>query len=74
VKVLHLASFEGNLGDNANIESLQAALSRELGLGPFTPLEMREFYWKERCFDSDFAERANESDPLLISGVNSFDG
>jgi hypothetical protein len=73
MKVLHLASFEGNLGDNANIESIQAALRRGLGGIEFTRLEMREFHWRQRRFDKDFAALANAHDLVVIGGGNYFE-
>ena len=73
LKVLHLASFEGNLGDNANVESIQANLRRALGALIFTRLEMREFYWQQRCFDEQFAELANAHDLIVIGGGNYFE-
>jgi polysaccharide pyruvyl transferase WcaK-like protein len=73
MKILHLASFEGNLGDNANIESIQAALRRGLGGIEFTRLEMREFHWRQRHFDKDFAALANAHDLVVIGGGNYFE-
>lgn len=75
VRVLHLASFEGNIGDNANHNGVHE-LWRTCLPGyrfHFHQLEMREFYWKMRAFDKDFAALANTYDLLVIGGGNYFE-
>jgi polysaccharide pyruvyl transferase WcaK-like protein len=74
MNVLHLASFSGNIGDNAN----------HLGFRPWfestaqcdvrwTELEIREYYWNERKFDESFVSLVSGFDLLVIGGGNYFE-
>ncbi|WP_186392281.1 MULTISPECIES: polysaccharide pyruvyl transferase family protein [unclassified Pannonibacter] len=73
LRVLHLASFAGNIGDLANhagARHLWRGLGRSLDI---TELEIREFYWKQRSFDDAFIEWANSFDLFLVGGGNYFE-
>ncbi len=74
LRVLHLASFDGNIGDNANHEGFYSHLER---CRSFTfkieRLEIREFYWKRRFFDETFVETVNDYDLLIVGGGNYFE-
>lgn len=76
VKVLHLASFTGNIGDVANHEAfyvhLTELLNRELEIDK---LEMRLFYrnTQQMKFDNNFADLVNSYDLLIIGGGNFFE-
>lgn len=77
INALHIASFNGNIGDNANHNGfrrrLLETLNREVS---FTNLEMREFYqsWNLRNFNSDeFIELCNNHDLVIIGGGNFFE-
>ena len=74
LRFLHIASFSGNIGDNANhigyrrwIEGLS---ERSI---EWTNLEIRQFFWCEREWDEDFVEYANSFDGLVIGGGNYFE-
>ena len=74
LKVLHLASFSGNIGDNANHNGFRRLLCETLDTGlACTDLEIREFYWKERRFDADFVALCNAHDLVVIGGGNYFE-
>lgn len=74
LKVLHLASFAGNIGDIANHAGARSMLASRLDFAlEFTELEIREFYWKKRSFDAAFVEYANSFDLLLVGGGNYFE-
>lgn len=74
LRVLHLASFAGNIGDLANHSGARWMLAERLDFAlDFTELEIREFYWKKRAFDDAFIEYANGFDLLLIGGGNYFE-
>lgn len=74
LRVLHLASFAGNIGDLANHAGARRMLAECLGFRlEFTDLEIREFYWKQRSFDDDFVGYANSFDLLIIGGGNYFE-
>ena len=74
IKTLHLASFNGNVGDNANHSGFYSQLSRNLFYKfDINQLEIREFYWKQRNFDHSFVELANSYDLLIIGGGNYFE-
>jgi polysaccharide pyruvyl transferase WcaK-like protein len=77
IKALHIASFNGNIGDNANHNGfrrrLVETLDREID---FINLEMREFYqsWNLRDFNSEeFINLCNEHDLVVIGGGNFFE-
>lgn len=74
LSVLHLASFVGNIGDNAmhdgEYRTRAEDLPRELR---HVPLEVRRFiHWRERSFDDAFVAEANASDALVIGGFSLF--
>lgn len=74
LRVLHLASFAGNIGDLANHAGARRMMAERLGFAlEFTDLEIREFYWKQRRFDDDFVTYANSFDLLVIGGGNYFE-
>jgi len=74
LRVLHLASFAGNIGDLANHAGARRMLAEQLNYKLiFTELEIREFYWKKRSFDDTFVEYANSFDLLIIGGGNYFE-
>ena len=74
LKVLHVASFSGNIGDNANHMGFQPWLEEQIGTKiRWTRLEIREFYWGERVWDASFVQLANEHDLLVIGGGNYFE-
>ncbi|MFS0817754.1 polysaccharide pyruvyl transferase family protein [Lysinibacillus sp. 1P01SD] len=79
MKILHLASFSGNIGDVANHSGFYSQLSRLIGKEmkdlEITRLEIRKFYrsWGQMEFDKKFVEMANEHDILVIGGGNFFE-
>lgn len=74
LRVLHLASFAGNIGDLANHAGTRYMLDLHLDYDfQFTELEIREFYWKLRSFDDEFVRWANSFDLLMIGGGNYFE-
>jgi polysaccharide pyruvyl transferase WcaK-like protein len=73
VNILHVASFVGNIGDNASHMGLRKVLGRVVPDFKVTRMEMRKFYksYKGRdskAFDRDFVEYANTFDLLVIGG------
>ncbi|NYB72640.1 polysaccharide pyruvyl transferase family protein [Sedimentibacter hydroxybenzoicus DSM 7310] len=77
IKALHVASFNGNIGDNANHNGFRKRLIETLGREiDFTNIEMREFYksWNLRDFNSDdFIDLCNNHDLVVIGGGNFFE-
>lgn len=79
MNVLHVASFRGNVGDNANHNGLRVLLREVLPQDTkFDELEMRRFYVNydgpDRLkFDLHFAEIANRYDLVIIGGGNFFE-
>jgi polysaccharide pyruvyl transferase WcaK-like protein len=74
LSVLHLASFTGNIGDNANHLGARAQFDKNLPFQfGYTELEMREFFWGQRQWDDNFVAYANKFDLLLIGGKNYFE-
>lgn len=75
LKVLHVASFIGNVGDNANHKGSKFLREQFLDYEfVITRKEIREFYWKEWIFNSqDFVNEANSYDLVMIGGGNYFE-
>ena len=76
MKALHLASFNGNIGDIANHIGFWNLFKKYVdNTVNVTPLEMREFYqsWNLRKFDSESVSEVNRYDLLVIGGGNFFD-
>jgi polysaccharide pyruvyl transferase WcaK-like protein len=79
MRILHVASFHGNIGDNANHNGLRNILSGLVGSdAEYTEMEMRRFYRNYSGadplrFDEKFAEYANSFDLVVIGGGNFFE-
>lgn len=74
LKVLHVASFTGNIGDNANHTGFRLALETNLGTNiDYTDFEIRKVFWGEKFFDQDFVDLANNHDLVVIGGGNYFE-
>ena len=73
INALHLASFNGNIGDNANHYGFYKCLSTLPFLFSFTKLEIRDFYTKKRFFDESFVSYVNTFDLLIVGGGNYFE-
>lgn len=73
-KILHLASFEGNVGDILNHQGFYQGI-KDLNC-PFPDikqLEIREFYRGNLKFDDSFVDLVNNFDALVIGGGNYFE-
>lgn len=74
MRVLHVASFSGNIGDNANHMGFRPWFERQVACSvEWTNLEIREFYWKERHWDDAFVAMANTYDMVVVGGGNYFE-
>ena len=74
IRILHLASFTGNVGDNANHLGFRPWFEQLLAKPcSWHELEIREFYWRRRQFDASFVELVNEFDFLVVGGGNYFE-
>lgn len=77
-KILHVASFKGNIGDNASHMGFAHLLGQVFGKFEITQVEIRDFYknrlaGERRYFDSDFVAYANGFDLLVVGGGGFFD-
>jgi polysaccharide pyruvyl transferase WcaK-like protein len=72
LKILHLASFVGNVGDTVNHLGFrhwfEALLDNQHVT--WTNLEIREFYWKNKSWDDDLIALINTYDLLVVGGGN----
>jgi polysaccharide pyruvyl transferase WcaK-like protein len=78
LRILHVASFVGNIGDNASHLGFQKILSEYFSDIDVERLEIRKFYKNykhedRQRFDLDFIEYANNFDMLVIGGGGFFD-
>ncbi|GHU73788.1 hypothetical protein FACS189413_18420 [Bacteroidia bacterium] len=76
LNIAHLASFDGNIGDNANISGMRSMLNQDLPYDiHFNNIEIRQFYkiQNKRKFDQSFVDEVNQSDLLIIGGGNYFE-
>lgn len=74
INILHIASFDGNIGDNANHNGFYKQLNKNLPTFnfKFTEHEIREYFWGKK-FDDQFIELANKFDLLIFGGGNYFE-
>lgn len=79
LKILHVATFTGNVGDNASHIGFKSVMDEIIGTDyEIDQLEIRKTYkvytlsdkWR---FDEDFARKANKYDLLLIGGGHFLD-
>lgn len=74
MRILHVASFRGNVGDNANHAGFRPWYERLLcRRADWIEFEIRDVYRKERMFDEKFATLANECDLIVWGGGNYFE-
>lgn len=76
MKVLHIASFTGNIGDEANHSGFRKNFKKYINENvKFDELEIRRFYrsWSELEFDDKFVELANSYDLVVFGGGNFFE-
>lgn len=74
LRVLHVASFLGNIGDYANHQGFYNKFQQVIR-AKFTPVEIRKFYKNraEAKFDSTFLKQINSHDLLVLGGGGFFD-
>ena len=75
MKILHVASFDGNIGDIANHTGFYTSFRKYIDAQcRFDQLEMRQFYksWGIRKFDEKFASQANQYDLVVFGGGGFF--
>lgn len=74
VKVLHVASFQGNLGDSAMHDGAYRTRAEDCSVEfIYTPLEVREFFhWGRRYFDEEFIDYLNTFDLAIFGGLGGY--
>ena len=73
VKILHVASFKGNIGDNANHLGFYSKLEKVLSAFEIEAFEIRDTFRGTRCFDQDFVNLCNKKDLVIFGGGNFFE-
>ena len=74
MKLLHIASFTGNIGDNCSHNGFRKILdSIDFKVNKVSKIEIRDFYNNrdmryKKFFDDSFAEYANKFDIIVIGG------
>jgi len=72
-RILHVASFYGNVGDAANHAGFYSRLKGAIGDFEVERLEIRRSYWGEWAFDDRFVDLANAHDLVVFGGGNFFE-
>lgn len=73
MNILHIASFNGNIGDHANHSGFRRSMKKYISDDiQYTELEIREFYrsWGMRHFDDTFVQLCNQHDLIVFGGGN----
>lgn len=73
MRVLHVGSFSGNIGDIANHHGFRQWFEKLLGKIEWHEFEIREVYRKNLAFDTSFVSKANQYDLVVIGGGNFFE-
>lgn len=79
IETLHVASFTGNVGDNANHNGTRQTLAENsIYEFSYTETEIRKYYQNytasdSLAFDDEFVTIANDHDLVLIGGGNFFE-
>ena len=74
IRILHLASFTGNIGDNANHIGFRSWFQERFSKKIiWENLEIREFYWKKRNYNIALIDFINQFDLFVIGGGNYFE-
>ncbi len=75
LKIIHVASFTGNIGDNANHSGFRRLFNETFSgySTEWTDYEIRETYWGNKKFDSEFVKLVNSFDLLVFGGGNYFE-
>ena len=75
LRILQLASFKGNIGDNANHQGTRRELRNNLNEFSlnFEDLEIRDFFRGDRLYDEAFAAYVNTFDLFIVGGGNFFE-
>ena len=73
LRILHVASFSGNIGDNASHMGLRKVLSILIDNPEITELEIRDYYCNaplrnKKYFDESFAKLCNDFDLIIWGG------
>lgn len=76
IKILHLASFHGNIGDVANHYGFWQQFRKYVSNNIYIEnAEIREYYksWNRKKFDKSFVKYANSFDLIIFGGGNFFE-
>lgn len=73
MRILHVASFLGNIGDNFNHLGTRKLLEEKLGKVKWSEIEIRETFRKKYAFDEKFADYCNTFDAVIFGGGNFFE-
>jgi len=74
-KIVHLASFNGNIGDNAHHNGFYKSFEEIHGPIDWVQCEIRQFYrsWQDKYFDEEFSSFVNSHDAMIVGGGNFFE-
>ena len=72
-RILHIASFLGNIGDNFNHFGTRKLIESKIGNINWVEIEIRESFRKKFSFDDDFANYCNQFDAVIFGGGNFFE-
>jgi len=74
IRILQLACYQGNIGDNANIIGIRTLLNQNLKDNiEYTNLDILDFLWGNKLYDDQFLDLVNQHDLLIIGGGGYFE-
>ena len=72
-RILHIASFLGNIGDNFNHLGTRKLIEENLSEVEWFEIEIRETFRNNYSFDHHFAKYCNSFDAVIFGGGNFFE-
>ncbi len=76
MRIIHIATFKGNVGDRINHNGFYKALNDIYNDLEITQIELRDFYFsakEQKYFNIEFAKKINEYDLCIFGGGGFFD-
>jgi polysaccharide pyruvyl transferase WcaK-like protein len=74
LKIAQLATFKGNIGDNANIMGMRNNFHKYISNSiQYTNFDIMDYLWNKRNYDEDFISNINKQDMFVVGGGGFFE-